>query len=62
MMEILTRLVVTCPNCGKQTEEEMPTDACVVFLECGSRHVLLRPKHSDCCVFCSYGNFPCPPV
>ncbi|MFZ3234262.1 MAG: GDCCVxC domain-containing (seleno)protein [Stellaceae bacterium] len=23
---------------------------------------LLRPKTGDCCVFCSYGSMPCPPV
>jgi hypothetical protein len=22
----------------------------------------LRPKAGDCCVFCSYGTVPCPPV
>ena len=22
----------------------------------------LRPKPGDCCVFCSYGSVPCPPV
>jgi hypothetical protein len=22
----------------------------------------LRPKQGDCCVFCSYGTVPCPPV
>ena len=23
---------------------------------------LLRPKAGDCCVFCSYGSIPCPPI
>jgi hypothetical protein len=22
----------------------------------------LSPKAGDCCVFCSYGSVPCPPV
>ena len=26
---------------------------------CGSK---LRPKSGDCCVFCSYGSVPCPPM
>jgi 2-polyprenyl-3-methyl-5-hydroxy-6-metoxy-1,4-benzoquinol methylase len=26
---------------------------------CGSR---LKPKAGDCCVFCSYGSVPCPPI
>ncbi|WP_419664699.1 GDCCVxC domain-containing (seleno)protein [Guyparkeria halophila] len=24
--------------------------------------MLLRPKPSDCCVFCSYSTMPCPPI
>ena len=62
MMEILTQSVVTCPNCGAQTEETMPTDACVVFFQCGLCRVVVRPESGDCCVFCSYGSVPCPPV
>nr|WP_279311244.1 GDCCVxC domain-containing (seleno)protein [Salinibacter ruber] len=23
---------------------------------------VLRPEEGDCCVFCSYGRVPCPPV
>ena len=30
-----------------------------IFLACGT---LLRPKSGDCCVFCSYGTVPCPPI
>ncbi|WP_445177178.1 GDCCVxC domain-containing (seleno)protein [Rhizorhapis sp. SPR117] len=31
--------------------------------EPGRRHgALLRPKHGDCCVYCSYCTTPCPPV
>jgi len=26
---------------------------------CGAR---LKPKPGDCCVFCSYGSVPCPPI
>ncbi len=40
----------------------MPTDACQWFYECKACHALLRPKAGDCCVFCSYGTVPCPPV
>jgi hypothetical protein len=40
----------------------MPTDACQFFHECAGCHVLVRPKAGDCCVFCSYGSVPCPPV
>jgi hypothetical protein len=23
---------------------------------------VLQPKPGDCCVFCSYGDVPCPPI
>lgn len=40
----------------------MPTDACVFFHECAACRSLLRPKAGDCCVFCSFGSVPCPPI
>jgi len=40
----------------------MPEDACLWFFECPGCGVLLRPKPGDCCVFCSFGDAPCPPV
>jgi hypothetical protein len=54
--------VITCPHCATATAETMPTDACQVFYECKGCGVLLRPKRGDCCVFCSYGSVPCPPI
>jgi hypothetical protein len=53
---------ITCPACGFKQLENMPTDACQYFYECRGCGVLLRPKSGDCCVFCSYGSVPCPPV
>ena len=44
-----------------QEIETMPTDACLFFYECTGCRVRLRPKPGDCCVFCSYGDVPCPP-
>ncbi|MBZ9792915.1 hypothetical protein K9B32_22870 [Rhizobium sp. 3T7] len=40
----------------------MPTDACQVFYDCMGCGAKLRPKAGDCCVFCSYGDVPCPPI
>jgi hypothetical protein len=54
--------VITCPICGIAKTETMPTDACQFFYECIGCSALLRPKPGDCCVFCSYGSVPCPPV
>jgi len=40
----------------------MPTDACQFFFECRHCGTRLKLKAGDCCVFCSYGSVPCPPV
>jgi len=54
--------VITCPHCGRRTEETMPTNACVFFYDCPQCEARLKPKAGDCCVFCSYGSVPCPPM
>ncbi|MEH2512473.1 rRNA maturation endonuclease Nob1 [Nitrobacteraceae bacterium AZCC 1564] len=53
---------ITCPNCGHRATEIMQADACQYFYECKACGALLKPKPGDCCVFCSYGTVPCPPV
>jgi hypothetical protein len=53
---------ITCPLCGSAKTEAMPSDTCQFFYECTGCGALLRPKPGDCCVFCSYGSTPCPPV
>ena len=60
--EILRESVITCPQCGHDTKEEMPLDACIYFYECESCKTLLKPHQGDCCVFCSFGSVPCPPI
>ncbi|SEJ49052.1 hypothetical protein SAMN05216201_109193 [Pseudomonas linyingensis] len=62
MSEIFLESVVTCPHCGHIQRETMPTDACQFYYECTACHTLLPPKPGDCCVFCSYGSVPCPPI
>ncbi|BDW95248.1 hypothetical protein MACH10_09330 [Thalassospira tepidiphila] len=54
--------VLTCPECGHVETETMPTDACQYFYDCKGCGAILRPKAGDCCVFCSYGSVPCPPI
>ena len=54
--------VLTCPVCGHATAEEMPTDACIYFYDCKGCGAILKPESGDCCVFCSYGSVPCPPI
>lgn len=59
---IALRSVLTCPHCGCAAEEAMPTDACLYFYDCRGCGAQLRPLPGDCCVFCSYGSVPCPPM
>lgn len=53
---------ITCPECGHTETEIMPTDACQWFYDCKSCGALLKPLAGDCCVYCSYGTQPCPPI
>ena len=53
---------LTCPHCGHQATETMPTNACQFFYDCRGCGAVLKPKKGDCCVFCSYGDVPCPPI
>jgi hypothetical protein len=53
---------LTCPVCGHQSLETMPIAACQFFYDCRGCGTRLKPKPGDCCVFCSYGSVPCPPI
>lgn len=53
---------ITCPECGHRETETMPTDACQWFYQCKGCGALLKPMEGDCCVHCSHGTVPCPPV
>ena len=53
---------ITCPDCDSQSREAMPTNACIYFYVCEGCGTRLKPKPGDCCVFCSYGDVPCPPI
>ena len=62
MKNLLTDSTLTCPVCGHRKTETMPTNACQWFYECDACPTVLKPKPGDCCVFCSYGTAPCPPI
>ena len=53
---------ITCPECGHKADEAMPTNACQYFYDCQGGGAVLKPLAGDCCVFCSYGSVPCPPI
>ncbi|MET6990752.1 GDCCVxC domain-containing (seleno)protein [Sediminicola arcticus] len=61
-MEILLKSEIKCSNCGHKKIENMPTDACQFFYECENCKKILKPNQGDCCVYCSYGTVPCPPI
>jgi hypothetical protein len=51
---------LVCPHCATETPVEIPTHACLFFFDCPACHVLVQPASGDCCVFCSFGDRPCP--
>ena len=53
---------ITCPDCGHRATEAMPTDACQYLYTCKQCGRQMKPKKGDCCVYCSYGDVPCPPI
>ena len=53
---------ITCPHCGHSELETMSASSCQFFYDCKGCGALLRAKKGDCCVFCTYGTTPCPPV
>lgn len=59
---VILKSVITCPVYGFQKEETMPEDACSFYYECANCKAILKPKPGDCCVYCSYGSVPCPPI
>ncbi|HBX66804.1 MAG: hypothetical protein CL670_01925 [Balneola sp.] len=62
MAELILHSTIICPKCRTSSMEEMPTNSCQYFWECPSCEEIIKPDKGDCCVFCSYGDNPCPPV
>lgn len=62
MKDVQTSATLRCPSCGWLQAEEMPEDACLWYWQCPGCGELHRPLAGDCCVFCSYGSVPCPPL
>ncbi len=62
MLAVKLVSTITCPVCGYQRTETMPTDACQYFYEYQKCKAMMKPKFGDCCVFCSFGDVPCPPM
>jgi len=61
-MKIELKSAITCPNCNHNKIEVMPENACQYFYECENCTFILKPNQGDCCVYCSFGTVPCPPI
>jgi hypothetical protein len=59
---MILQSIIKCPRCRTSKGVTMPSDACQFFYICTSCGERLKPKQGDCCVYCSYGSVPCPPV
>lgn len=53
---------ITCPSCGHHRTMMMEEASCQILYICPSCGTMLRPTSGDCCVFCTYGSVPCPPI
>jgi hypothetical protein len=54
--------ILKCPNCGYTEQVIMPLEYCQFFYECKACHEIMKAKQGHCCVFCSFGDVPCPSV
>lgn len=61
-LQVILTSKIICPKCQHAKLETMPIDACQYFYECESCQAILKPLDNDCCVYCSYGSVPCPPI
>jgi rubredoxin len=60
--KIVLESVVHCPKCGFESPEIMPTDFCLLRYQCKNCNFVMTPTEGKCCIFCSYGSVPCPPI
>lgn len=59
---VKTTSMITCPYCKHKKIEVMPKKFCQFLYQCESCKKLIKPIKGDCCVYCSHGTVPCPPI
>ena len=59
---MILQSIIKFPRFNTSQSATMPSDACQFFYTCTGGGERLKPKPGDCCVLCSYGSVPCPPV
>ncbi len=52
--------IVTCPECNYKSTETMPITFCQILFHCKHCNSIILQLKGDCCIFCSYGDTPCP--
>ncbi len=52
--------IVTCPKCNYKSKETMPITYCQILYHCKHCDKLSRHIKGNCCIYCSYGDTPCP--
>ncbi|HPU97480.1 MAG TPA: GDCCVxC domain-containing (seleno)protein [Candidatus Hydrogenedentes bacterium] len=61
-MPIVLESTLCCPHCGFQSVWHMPENACMWRVQCQACHRDIVTLPGKCCVFCSYGSHPSPPI
>jgi len=57
---MITKSILTCPKCGFQKKEEMPTNTCQYRYRCPACGEDIKTIKGECCIYCCYGDYPCP--
>jgi len=58
MLELVS--TIECPACGHREIETMHEGVYQYFYKCKECARVVKPMKGECCVFCSYGDVPCP--
>ena len=61
-MDIVLESTIKCPFCGFEEKIKMPEDKCMKIIICNNCKRAITPKEGNCCVFCSYAEYPCPAI
>ena len=57
---MLFKSELTCPKCNFLYQEVMLENVCQTYYRCPHCRAQIKAKEGECCVFCSYGDTPCP--
>ena len=55
-------VTITCPHCGHAAAEAIGRLRGTRIYKCRHCRILLRARHTDCCVACAFGDRGCGPA